>query len=106
MRKRHLPSIETLTSSDNERLNAELRLSEVRDQVTHAKELLDAVELYVLPHSDTQPQDEFAVVPAVAEELARLGCRIVEIASVLSKAQELTPRSASHPRDQRAAPPP
>jgi hypothetical protein len=97
MRKRHLPSIETLTSSDDERLIAELRLSEARDQVAYAKELLDAVELYVPPENGAHPQNESAVVPAVAEELARLGCRIVEIASALSKTQD-APQSAAHIR--------
>ena len=98
MRKRHLPSIETLNSSDDERLLAELRLSEVREQVAHAKELLDTVEVCAPLETNAQPQDNFAIVPAVAEELARLGCRIVEIASALSKAQEITPGSSAHIR--------
>jgi hypothetical protein len=96
MRKRHLPSIETLNSSDEERLLAELRLSEVREQVAHAKELLDTVEVCAPLETDAQPPDNFAIVPAVAEELARLGCRIVETASALSTAPQPTPSSSAH----------
>lgn len=97
MAKRHLPSIETLTSTDEERLTTELRLLEVRDQVTHAKELLDNVDLL-----EASPGSRLAGKPlesvALAEELARLGCRIVEIASAISKKQDLVPGSTEQLR--------
>jgi hypothetical protein len=100
MAKRHLPSIEALTSSDEERLMTELRLSEVRDQVTHAKELLDAVDLLSAASDDGHSSDiGQGVAPSVAEELARLGCRIVEIASALSRTtQAVAPRSCEQLR--------
>lgn len=94
MARQHLPSIETLISSDDERLLTELKLSEVRDQVAHAQQLLDTVEVASLTSEATRSSEgHAAVAPAFAEELARLGCRIVEIASVLSRAQVVTPRS-------------
>lgn len=101
MAKRHLPSIETLTSSDDERLITELRLSEVREQVAHAKELLDAVDVFVPladPGQVSASEQGKAVTPAVAEQLARLGCRIVEIASALSKVSDVSPRSSQQLR--------
>lgn len=86
MTKQYLPSIEALLSSDDERLQAELRLSEVRDHVAHAKDLLDTAEITSI---------------AGAEELAslaRLGCRIVEIASALSRSRTSSPRSGERLR--------
>ena len=73
MPKRHLPSVETLISNDDHLLREELRLSEVRAQVELARSILEDLELGLQP------------TPRVAEELARLGCRIVEIATSLSK---------------------
>ncbi len=93
MARQHLPSVETLISSDDERLLTELKLSEVRDQVAHAQHLLDTVEVASLTSEAARSSEGHGVAPAFAEELARLGCRIVEIASVLSRAQVVTPRS-------------
>lgn len=80
MQKRHLPSIEALTSNDDDLLISELRLSQVRDHVEVARILLDEVERLV-------PRATSAAKPSehVAEELARLGCKIVELATVLSR---------------------
>ena len=69
---RHLPSIEALLDSDDDRLTAELRAREVSEHVAIARTLLDAID---------------EVGPVSAEELAMLGCRIVELANVLSRAQ-------------------
>lgn len=98
MTKRHLPSIETLTSADEERLTTELRLLEVRDQVTHAKELLDSVDLLDASSSSAGLAGKAIEGVALAEELARLGCRIVEIASAISKKQDLLPGSTERLR--------
>jgi hypothetical protein len=74
MPKHHLPSVEALTSNDEERLAAELRLSEVRAQVELARSLVDQLEVGA---GDAEHD-------GVAEELARLGCRLVEVASDLA----------------------
>lgn len=74
MAKRHLPSIEALTSNDDHLLCDELRLSEVRTQVELARALLEQLEL----GGEARPR--------AAEALARLGCRIAEIATSLSRA--------------------
>jgi hypothetical protein len=103
MQKRHLPSIEALTSCDDERLTRELRLSEVREQVALARSLMDRVDRLVPPgdplapppttdgrrRSEISAQDD----EAVAEELARLGCRIVELASAFTRARRAAPKA-------------
>lgn len=80
MQKRHLPSIEALTANDDdELLMSELRLSQVRDHVEVARVLLDEVERLVPRSTNASPSEH------VAEELARLGCKIVELATALSR---------------------
>jgi hypothetical protein len=88
MEKRHLPSIEALTSADDELLMKELRLSEVRDHVEVARILLDEVERLVPPSDRGQPP----VSGQMAEELARLGCKMVELATVLGRGQPSSTR--------------
>lgn len=86
MGKRHLPSIEALTSSDDERLIAELKVREVREQVAAARAMLDAVdELSASGRSSSVEQCEEA--ERAAEELARLGCKIVELAGAISRSR-------------------
>lgn len=86
MGKRHLPSIEALTDSDDERLIAELRVNELRDQVAVARAMLDAVEeLSASERSSRFEQDE--ETERTAEELARLGCKIVELAGAISRSR-------------------
>lgn len=87
MRKRHLPSIEALTGNDDERLIAELRLSDVREHAAELRELLDEVECLVRTSEDEQLSlDGQARAALVVEELARLGCKIVELAGALTRA--------------------
>lgn len=85
MTKRHLPSIQALMDSDDDLLDAELKVRELREQLAIARSLLDAVDGLVPVSEPEQPsvgeQAELAV-----EELARLGCKIVELASHLSRA--------------------
>jgi hypothetical protein len=45
MRKRHLPSIEALTSTDDETWISELRISELSDRIAIARRMLDALSL-------------------------------------------------------------
>lgn len=98
MVKRHLPSIEALTSSDDDLLFAELRLSDVREHLLLAREVLDEVER-LLPVSGIGRVSEARRRDAArtAEELARLGCRFVELASALTRteaANDAEPTSA------------
>lgn len=79
MCKRHLPSIEALTDSDDERLNAELKARDVREHIAMARSLLDAV--------DEVPLNEDDPAERAAEELARLGCKIVELATAISRSR-------------------
>lgn len=86
MGKRHLPSIEALTDNDDERLIAELKAREVRDHVAVARALLDAVdELSACGRSSENEHDDQA--DRAAEELARLGCKIVELAGAISRSR-------------------
>lgn len=84
--KRHLPTIEALTGNDDERLIAELKLSDVRERAAVLRELLEEVEGLVRTSEgeqvslDGQPRAAFVV-----EELARLGCKIVELAGSLTR---------------------
>ena len=82
MGKRYLPSIEALTDNDDERLITELKVREVREQVALARSLLDAVdELSANEQTSPSVQDD------AAEELARLGCKIVELAGAISRSR-------------------
>jgi hypothetical protein len=74
MSNRHLPSIEALTDDDDERLSTELKVREVREHVEIARSLLDAVDDPIDPK-------------LAAEELARLGCKIVELAGAISRSR-------------------
>jgi hypothetical protein len=77
MGKRYLPSVEALTDNDDERLICELKAREVREHVEMARSLLDAVDEL----SAADPADH------AAEELARLGCKIVELAGAISRSR-------------------
>ncbi|HEY8079433.1 MAG TPA: hypothetical protein VIF62_35120 [Labilithrix sp.] len=76
MSKRHLPSIEALTSGDDESWIRELKLSEVREQVDAARTILDDLEL----SEGGQKASEFV------QRLAALGCRFVEMADAMRRA--------------------
>src|SRR4051794_26300525 len=66
MLQRHLTSIDALTSTDDDRWINELKVAEVREEVAHARSLLD----------DSADRDE----EVLGQELARLGCRLFELA--------------------------
>lgn len=86
MGKRYLPSIEALTASDDERLITELKVREVREHVAAARSLLDAVdELSACGRSSEDEQGD--TTELAAEELARLGCKIVELAGAISRSR-------------------
>jgi hypothetical protein len=90
MGKRYLPSIEALTDDDDDRLIAELKARDVREHVEIARSLLDAVDqLSANEQTSADVQDD------AAEELARLGCKIVELAGAISRSR--APVSAVSP---------
>lgn len=86
MNARHLPTIEALTNGDDERLREELRLRELREHVAEARSLLDEVDR-LAPAPIGQQLSAFGHAELVVEELARLGCKFVEVATALSRAQ-------------------
>lgn len=86
MGKRYLPSVEALTDNDDERLITELKVSEVREHIEAAQSLLDAVDALSgcgRPSGDEQGD----TTELAAEELARLGCKIVELAGAISRSR-------------------
>lgn len=86
MGKRHFPSIDALTDNDDERLINELKVREVREHVEIARSLLDAVdELSASGRTSEDAGDDPA--ERAAEELARLGCKIVELAGAISRSR-------------------
>jgi hypothetical protein len=93
-KRHHLPSIEALTANDDERLITELRLSDVREHAAALRELLEEVEglmrASVGACEGASPDGHARGL--VAKELARLGCKIVELAGTLTR--EKGPASA------------
>jgi hypothetical protein len=86
MGKRYLPTVEALTDNDDDRLIAELRVREVREQVAIARSLLDAVEVLSANERASEDEQEDPAERAAAE-LARLGCKIVELAGAISRSR-------------------
>jgi hypothetical protein len=75
-----LPSIAALTSNNDGPLTAELRLAELRAQLAVVRTLADHIEHLARP-GDTEGLGEQLV-----EEMARLGCRVLEAAAALAGA--------------------
>lgn len=84
MEKQHLPSVEALTSFDDDLMMAELEFSEVRENVDRVRAVLAELERL---GSAPEPFRGTGGPSCgdVAEALARVGYRIVEIASALSR---------------------
>ena len=75
----HMPSLATLESNDDSQLSAELRLARLRSQVAVVRALADHIDHLARP-ADTQGLGE-----QVIEEMARLGCRLLEVAGSLAR---------------------
>lgn len=84
--KVHLPSIEALTAGDDRLLHQELGSLGVRRQTAVVRALLDQVEC-----SPWSARDGLRA--QLVEELARLGCIILEAAASLSSTTEPAPIS-------------
>ena len=74
-----LPSLVTLESSDDGQLNAELRLARLRAQAALVRTLTDNIEHLV------RPGEADALRWQIIEEMARLGCRLLEAAAWMKR---------------------
>jgi hypothetical protein len=78
-----LLSVATLESSDDGQLTAELRLARLRAQAAVVRTLTDHIEQL------TRPGNADGLSWQLIEEMARLGCRLLEAAAWMTK----SPRS-------------
>jgi hypothetical protein len=78
----HLPSLRALQASDDERLREELCLLAVREQVAVVRTFADELERL------TSRGRIRGLYEQLVEELARLGCRILETAATASRTAE------------------
>lgn len=85
----HLPSIQALTSGDDRLLHEELGGLAVRRQTAVVRALLDQVEC-LSPWSAIE-----GLRAQLVEELARLGCMLLEAAASLSSTTEPAPASGT-----------
>jgi hypothetical protein len=76
---RTLHSVTTLESNDDGQLAAELRLARLRTQVAVVRTLADQIELLVRPRHVSGLGDQ------LIEEMARLGCQVLEAAAELTR---------------------
>lgn len=98
--KAYLPSVRALKAPDDELLREELRCLAARQQASVVRALVDQLDR-VSPGNAAEHVRE-----RLAEELARLGYRILEAAASLSTQVEPAPRSGvlpSSPGDVSAA---
>jgi hypothetical protein len=83
----HLPSLRALQTSDDEQLCEELGLLAVREQVALVRDFADELERLTSPERMRGLRQQFV------EELARLGCRVLETAAAASRTTEPTTRT-------------
>ena len=88
----HLPSIRALDTTDDGLLSQELRYLAVRRQVAVVRALVDRLDRLEPP-----PGAGIGFSSELVEELARLGCTILETAASMSKATEPGPESGILP---------
>jgi hypothetical protein len=77
-----LPSVATLESSDDGQLTAELRLARLLAQVAVVGALTDHIEQLA------RPGDADGVSGQLIEEMARLGCRLLEAAAWMTRSPQ------------------
>jgi hypothetical protein len=83
--KTHLPTLRALQTSGDERLREELCLLAVREQVAVVRAFADELERL------TSQGSVRGLCEQLVEELARLGCRILEAAATASRVEHATP---------------
>jgi hypothetical protein len=74
----YIPSLAALQSNDDGRLTAELRLARLRSQVAIIRSLADQVEHLA------RPENTDGLSEQLVEEMARLGCMLLETAGALT----------------------
>jgi hypothetical protein len=75
----HIPSLDALESRDDRWLDAELRLARLRSELAIVRALADHIDHL----AGTEPVD--GLCEQVVEEMARLGCRLLEAAGSLTR---------------------
>jgi len=75
----HIPSVATLESDDERRLARELRLARLRSQVAVVRAIADQVEHL------SRAGDGDGLGEQLIEEMARLGCRLLEAAGSMAE---------------------
>jgi type II secretory pathway component PulM len=73
-----LPSLASLEENDERRLSAELSLARLRAQVAVIRTLTDHIEQFA------HAADVAGLHEQVVEEVARLGCRLFEVAASMA----------------------
>lgn len=74
------PSLATLASADDRRLDAELRLARLRTRVAAIRAIADQAERL------SRAADVENVGEQLIKEMARLGCQLIEAAGLLAEA--------------------
>ena len=82
-----MPSLSALESDDEDRLAAEVRLARLRSQLAVIRALADHIEHLA------RPQDTDGLGEQVVEEMACLGCRLLEAAASLTESPRGPSRS-------------
>jgi hypothetical protein len=78
MRAPTLPSVATLEANDDPRLASELRVVHLRTQAAIVRTLADHVERFA------RVEDMDGLGDQLAEEIARLGCRLLDAAASMT----------------------
>jgi hypothetical protein len=78
---KRVPSLSAMESNDDGRLAAELRLDRLRSQAAIIRTLADHVEHLA------RPADADGLGEQLIEEMARLGCRLLEAAASLTESR-------------------
>jgi hypothetical protein len=78
MPTRTLPTVGTLESNDDSQLMVELRLARARAQLAVVRTLADRIEVIANPRL-------VGLDDQLIEEIARLGCRLLEAAAELTR---------------------
>lgn len=87
-----LPTLATLDSNDDEPLERELRLAALRKQAAVVRSLTDHIERFARPADATGLREQ------LAEELARLACRLLEATGTMTSPPPPPPVSGVFPR--------
>jgi hypothetical protein len=85
--KTHLPSVQALVATDDGLLDQELRCLAVREQAAAIRALAERIDCLATWRGSAEARAQ------LVEELARLGCRALEAAALMSKKVDPAPES-------------